>query len=202
MTSPLHEQRFEAVLEVVRDSGAGSVLDLGCGEGDLLVRLAATPGIDRIVGLDPSGDALGRARARLDGLAGGTCAQVALVHGSATDAGTALAGFDCALLVETIEHIEPERLSAVERSVFAAMRPTTVVITTPNADYNPLLDVPAHRFRHRDHRFEWSRAKFRQWAQGVAARNGYTAEYRDIAGNHPLHGGASQMAVFRMAGTA
>src|SRR5690606_18101978 len=108
-----------------------------------------------------------------------------------------LSGFDAAILVETIEHVDPDRLSHVERSVFHEMRPSTAVITTPNRDFNPLLGVPPHRYRHPDHRFEWGRAKFRTWVEGVARRGGYAAQCSDVAGAHPVHGGASQMAVFR-----
>ena len=85
----------------------------------------------------------------------------------------------------------------VERRVFQEMRPETVVITTPNGDFNPLLGVPPHRFRHPDHRFEWGRAKFRSWAERVAERNGYAVTCRDVAGAHPVHGGASQMALLK-----
>jgi small RNA 2'-O-methyltransferase len=126
-------------------------------------------------------------------------AQVDLIHGSMAEARVALAGFDCAILIETIEHIDPECLSMLERAVFARMRPATVVITTPNVEFNPLLGVPAHRFRDPDHRFEWDRAKFRRWATGVADRNRYWVICRDIAGRHPVLGGASQMAVFAAA---
>lgn len=190
MTTPHHEQRLRGVADVVRASGARTVLDLGCGDGDLVTRLATQPRIERIVGVDLCRDALGRLQARLAALNGGTAARVDLVHGSITDGGAALRGFDCALLVETIEHTDPERLSLLERAVFGGMRPRTVVITTPNADLNPLLGVPAHRLRHPDHRFEWGRARFRRWSQGVAERNGYAAADAELAG------GVSQMAVF------
>jgi small RNA 2'-O-methyltransferase len=115
---------------------------------------------------------------------------------SMTKADQELAGFDCAVLIETIEHVDPDRLSALDRAVFRGMRPRTVVVTTPNAEFNPLLGVPPRRFRHPDHRFEWSRAKFQNWAEGVARRNGYAVRCADIGGRHPELGGASQMAVF------
>ncbi|MEC5293318.1 methyltransferase domain-containing protein [Aurantimonas sp. C2-6-R+9] len=199
MTTWLHEQRLEAARAVIRDSGACTVLDLGCGDGDLLTRLATESQIERIVGVDLCRDALGRLRVRLDALKGGDTAKVDLIHGSMMDGGAALSGFDCAILIETIEHVDPERLSVMERAVFAEMRPQTVVITTPNAEFNPLLGVPSRRFRHPDHRFEWDRARFRRWACGVAARNGYDVVFHDIAGRHPALGGASQMAVFDIA---
>lgn len=197
MTSWLHEQRLDAAFAIVQQCCAGIVLDLGCGDGDLLTRLAVEPQIERIVGVDLCGASLGRLRERLARL-DRPCAQVDLIHGSMTEGAHALTGFDCAILIETIEHIEPARLSVLERAVFAEMRPATVVITTPNAEFNPLLGVPPRRYRHPDHRFEWDRARFRRWAHGVAARNGYSVACSDIAGNHPSLGGASQMAVFEM----
>lgn len=132
MTNWLHEQRLDAACAIVRQRCASTVLDLGCGDGDFLTRLAVEPQIERIVGVDLCGASLGRLRqrlARLDRLR----AQVDLIHGSMTEGAHALTGFDCAVLIETIEHIEPERLSVFERAVFTDMRPTTVVITTPNA---------------------------------------------------------------------
>ncbi|WP_439574246.1 methyltransferase domain-containing protein [Phreatobacter sp.] len=199
MTSLLHEQRLADACEAVRQCGARSVLDLGCGDGDLLVRLASEPQIERIVGVDICAASLQRLRARLEALGVKATGHVELVHGSMITNGAAFKGFDCAVLIETIEHIDPDRLSVLERTVFAEMRPRTVIITTPNAEFNRLLDVPPHRFRHPDHRFEWDRAKFQRWAEGVAGRNGYRVACRDSAGCHPTLGGASQMALFAVA---
>lgn len=197
MTSWLHEQRLEAALAVVLEGGAQSVLDLGCGDGDLFVRLAATPGIARLVGIDICEASLERLRGRLakQPVAAGS---VALRRASMTVGDPALAGFDCAVLIETIEHIDPSHLSQLERAVFGQMRPRRVVITTPNAEFNPLLGVPPNRFRHPDHRFEWPRARFRSWGQRVAGVWGYAVRFSDIAGCHPDFGGASQMAVFQV----
>jgi small RNA 2'-O-methyltransferase len=196
MTTWLHEERLAAVRAVVLESGAASVLDLGCGDGDLLVRLVGEPGIERIVGVDLCEASLDRLRARLAAMDGKARGKVDLVLGSMSEADPALAGFDCALLIETIEHLDPDRLSGLERAVFRGMRPRTVVVTTPNAEFNPLLGVPARRFRHPDHRFEWPRDRFRSWAEGVGRRNGYAVRCADIGGRHPELGGASQMAVF------
>lgn len=196
MTSWLHRQRFAAVQAAVRASAARSVLDLGCGDGDFLMVLAAEPQIERIVGIDLSHEALAQLRTRLGDLPEEQRRRIEIVHGSLIDAGPRYAGFDCAVLVETIEHVDPSRLGALERAVFAAMRPATVVVTTPNAEFNALLGVRPDRFRHPDHRFEWDRARFRLWAEGVAARNRYLVTCSDIAGNHRDLGGASQMAVF------
>ncbi|MBW6507566.1 MAG: methyltransferase domain-containing protein [Rhodobacteraceae bacterium] len=197
MTTWLHEQRLEAARAEVLAAGAQSVLDLGCGDGDLFVRLAAEPGLRRLVGIDICAASLERLRGRLakqSVLAGATELRCA----SMTKGDPALEGFDCAVLIETIEHIDPAHLSQLERAVFGQMRPGTVIITTPNAEFNPLLGVPRDRFRHPDHRFEWPRARFQNWGRRVAAAWRYDVQFRDVAGAHPDFGGASQMAVFRV----
>lgn len=216
-TTPLHEERLEAVVDAVRSSGARSLLDLGCGDGDVLVRLAREPKLERLLGLDLDARCLEQVRLRLDAeVPSGISADAAhapaqritpdgeprgprieLRHGSLTEPDDALIGFDCAILVETIEHIDPRDLAQVEQALFARMRPRTAIITTPNAEFNPLLEVPPNRFRHPDHRFEWDRARFQRWARGIAQRHDYSLRHRDIGGVHPLYGGASQMALFR-----
>ncbi|TCM87113.1 methyltransferase domain-containing protein [Rhodovulum steppense] len=196
MTTWLHEERLCAVQAMVRDSGARRVLDLGCGEGDLFLRLATEPHVAELVGLDICAASLDRLRRRL-----AACEmrgpRIDLRHASMTEPSADLAGFDCALLVETIEHVDPGHLSRLEHALFRRMQPATVVITTPNAEFNPLLGVPTHRFRHPGHRFEWDRARFRAWCARAAATAGYSVAVQDIGGCHPDLGGASQMAVFR-----
>ena len=192
----LHEQRLGAVLAALQAVGAETILDLGCGEGPLLIRLAQEPAIGRIVGVDLSAQALEKLRLRLATAPDEIRGKVELVHGSMTEANEAFTGFDAAVLVETIEHIDPHRLSLLERAVFGDMSPKSVIITTPNSDCNALLGVPGHRLRHRDHRFEWGQAKFRSWADGVARRNGYEVTFEAVAGAHSTHGGATQMALF------
>jgi 3' terminal RNA ribose 2'-O-methyltransferase Hen1 len=192
----MHEARLSAVLDALLASGAQSVLDLGCGSGPLLARLARMPQFRRIVGVDIALDALqsiGRWLGQ-EGLSGD--GRISLLHGSFMEPNSDLAGFDAAVLVETIEHIERERLSCVEKAVFAGYRPGIVIITTPNSECNELLGVPKHRLRHPDHRFEWPREKFRAWAGGVASRNGYDVRFADVGWVHPTFGGPTQMAIF------
>ena len=204
MATWLHRQRLDAVHDAVQRSGASTVLDLGCGDGDLFVELATDPQITRLLGVDICAASLDRLRQRLAEMQriaerngqDGYGAVVDLVCASIADPDRRLAGFDCAILVETIEHVPPGRLSGLERAVFTGIGAPTVVVTTPNAEFNPLLGVPSHRFRHPDHKFEWPRSRFRAWAERVAAGRGYSVACHDIAGQHPDHGGASQMAVF------
>ena len=189
-----HQERLGAVLGVVQDLGARRVLDLGCGSGDLMLPLLELAQIPAIVGIDLSEPSLARCRARLAAHPRGARALVR--QGSMTGAHPDLAGYDCACLVETIEHLPLSALPALEQAVFGVMRPKAVLISTPNAEFNDLLGVPRTRLRRPDHHFEWTRAQFRGWAEAVAERAGYTVTCRDIAGAHPDLGGASQMAVF------
>ena len=196
MTSWLHEQRMEAVVAEVLASGAASILDFGCGDGVMLTRLAREPAIERLFGVDLCAVSIEAFRRKHREMEITERDKITALQGSMTQWNEAYSGFDAAILVETIEHVDPARLSALEITVFARSSPRTVIVTTPNADFNVLLGVPPHRFRHPDHRFEWGRAKFRAWAEGVAQRNGYSERLRDVAGTHPTYGGASQMAVF------
>lgn len=197
MTSPLHEDRLEAVASAVMETGAARVLDLGCGTGDLALRLAPLRQIARIVALDLDMPSLQALLQRLAHLPETARHKVHPVHATMTRGHANLRGYDCACLVETIEHLPPGDLPRLERAVFNDMRPETVLVTTPNAEFNPLLGVPARRFRHPGHHFEWDRRKFIAWGTGIARRNGYAVSFRDIGGYHPTLGGASQMAQFR-----
>jgi len=196
MASALHEERLNAVVRHLLDSGAARVLDLGCGPGELLRRLARQPQFTCIVGIDIDERALGEARFALGIGFPGPADRVQVRYGSFEETDTELTGFDAAALVETIEHIDPGRLSRVERAVFGSMRPRTVLVTTPNQEYNALHGMAPGQRRHPGHRFEWSRAKFRQWAQGIAGRNSYCVSFIDIGPSDPLCGSSTQMARF------
>lgn len=172
------------------------MLDLGCGTGELLHRLAQQPQFTRVVGIDIDQRALGEARAAIGLLADDRDARIQVRYGSFEQAEPGLCGFDAAVMLETIEHIEPRRLSLVEDAVFGGFRPATVLITTPNQEYNRLHGMAPGELRHAGHRFEWPRAKFRQWAAGVAARKGYEVQFFDVGPPHPVHGSSTQMARF------
>ena len=198
--SPLFTLRAEAVMQALRDVGAKRVADLGCGEGALLARLVPDPSFTTIIGTDVSSRVLGVAadRLHLRDLGDAQRERIRLLQSSVTYRDDRLAGLDAAVLMEVIEHIDPERLPAVERVVFGEAKPSAVIVTTPNADYNPLYpSLPAGRFRHPDHRFEWSRAEFASWSHSVAQRHGYSVEFRPIGAEDPTAGPPTQLALFR-----
>ncbi len=199
MTSFLHDLRLRGTLEAIREQQASTILDLGCGDGDLLMRLAADRGVQRIVAVDKTGDVLARLKSRYARAGNTVASRLEVRQESIARLGVELAGFDCAVLVEVVEHMDRHELRAAETAVFATLRPARVIVTTPNAEFNLLLGVPPHRFRHPDHRFEWTRIEMQDWARSVAQRFGYGLATRDLAGRHPRFGGPSQMAIFTRA---
>jgi len=197
-SSPLHEERLDAVVARLLEGDPATVLDLGCGSGSLLRRLIAEEGLERIVGVDTSLEALRRAERQLAQEGKRADRRISLIHASLEEVDERLAGFDAAALVETIEHIDPARLSVVERAVFSGMRPGTLVLTTPNREYNARYGMAEGELRHADHHFEWTREKFCSWATGVAGRNGYAVMFEDVGPLDPVLGSPTQMAVFRL----
>jgi 3' terminal RNA ribose 2'-O-methyltransferase Hen1 len=188
-----------SVLAVLRGRQARRVLDLGCGEGRLLQSLLADPSFEEIVGLDVSHRALelARDRLRLDRLPPRQQARVKVLQGALTYRDERLAGYDAATVVEVIEHLDPPRLVAFERVLFECARPATVVVTTPNVEYNVRFEgLPAGHLRHRDHRFEWTRAEFQAWAGQVAERFGYAVRFLAVGPEDTEVGPPTQLGVF------
>ncbi len=199
----LNQQRLGAVLAALKASGARRVLDLGCGEGHLLPLLLAETQFGEIVGLDVSYQVLERAKNKLqlDRLPERQKARIKLLQGSLTYRDERLAGYDAAAVVEVIEHLDLPRLTAFERVLFEFARPGMVVLTTPNAEYNVMWEsLPAGKFRHKDHRFEWTRAEFQSWADTVAARFGYVVRYLPVGPEDAAVGPPTQMAIFSLGG--
>jgi 3' terminal RNA ribose 2'-O-methyltransferase Hen1 len=195
----LNEQRVGAVMAAIRACGAKRVLDLGCGEGKLLRELLKDRQFAEIVGMDVSIRSLETARDRLklDRLADQQASRIRLIHGSLMYRDRRLEGFDAAAVVEVIEHLDPPRLAAFERAVFEFARPETVVVTTPNREYNVTWEnVGAERLRHPDHRFEWTRSEFQCWADGIAGRFGYSVRFVPVGPVDEAAGAPTQMAVF------
>ncbi|MEV4705568.1 3' terminal RNA ribose 2'-O-methyltransferase Hen1 [Actinoplanes sp. NPDC049316] len=193
----LAEQRRDAVLAALADSGAARVLDLGCGGGALLSALIKDKRHTEIVGTDVSARALDLAhkRLRLDRLPERQRGRVTLWQSALTYRDDRLKGYDAAVLMEVIEHLDPPRLPALEASVFGHARPATVIVTTPNAEYNVLYEGLTG-MRHSDHRFEWTRAEFAGWAQRTAEAHGYDVALSGVGEADETHGNPTQMAVF------
>jgi 3' terminal RNA ribose 2'-O-methyltransferase Hen1 len=197
----LWQQRIAAVLSVLKEAGAKRVLDLGCGEGRLLKAMVEDKAFQEIVGMDVSYRSLEIAsdRLHLETLPPIQKRRIQLIHGSLMYKDSRLAGFDAASVVEVVEHLDPPRLAAFERVLFEHARPKVIAMTTPNAEYNQKFPtLPAGKFRHKDHRFEWTRHEFQSWAQAVAERYGYSAKFLPIGAEDPQVGAPTQMGVFTL----
>lgn len=196
---PLVAHRVRAVVQALDDVGAHRVVDLGCGEGRLLRELVRHARFSELVGVDVSARDLERAarRLRLERMGDRQRERISLRQGSATYRDRGLEGYDAVVLMEVVEHVDVERLPALERAVFGAARPGAVVVTTPNVEHNVVYGLADGSLRHPDHRFEWTRDEFSQWASRVAASHGYDVELRGVGEEHPEHGAPTQLALFR-----
>ncbi len=195
----LAEARLGAVVSVLRAEAAHRVLDVGCGSGKLVGRLLDDSSMELVTGVDVTASAITQAqrRLRLDRMPERQRNRLNLLVGSAVYRDNRFAGHDAAVLMEVIEHIDPERLAAMERVVFGHSAPRVVVVTTPNAEYNVRYEgLGEGRLRHGDHRFEWTRAQFHTWAQRVAEQFGYQTRYLPVGAEDPEVGPATQMGVF------
>ncbi|MET8877763.1 3' terminal RNA ribose 2'-O-methyltransferase Hen1 [Nocardia sp. NPDC004604] len=204
-TPPLAVMRRAAVLAALREVGAHRVLDLGCGEGALLRELLADKAFTDVVGVDVSMRALNitKRRLRLDRMPERVARRLTLLQGALTYTDARLHGYDAAVLMEVVEHIDEPRLAALEYAVFGSATPGSVIVTTPNAEYNAVYEtLPAGKFRHSDHRFEWTRAEFADWASRVAARYGYAVRFEPVGVEHPEFGPPTQLALFTRAVTS
>jgi 3' terminal RNA ribose 2'-O-methyltransferase Hen1 len=198
---PLAVQRRDAILAALHASGAGRVLDLGCGQGQLVQALLKDARFTEIVGVDVSMRALTIAsrRLKLDRMGERQASRVQLLQGSLAYTDNRLKGYDAAVLSEVVEHLDLPRLPALEYAVFGSARPRTVLVTTPNVEYNVRWEtLPAGHSRHGDHRFEWTREEFRTWARTVAERHGYAVEFTPVGPDDPEVGPPTQMATFTL----
>lgn len=195
----LNQQRLESVLAILKQIKAKKVIDLGCGEGRLLTTLLKDNSFEEIVGVDVSYRALEIAKEKLhlERLPIMQQQRIKLIQGSLTYRNKRLSGYDAATVIEVIEHLDPARLASFERVLFEFAKPTAVVITTPNVEYNVKFEnLPAGKLRHKDHRFEWTRQEFQTWVNRVAKRFGYSVQVLPIGSEDSNAGAPTQMGVF------
>jgi 3' terminal RNA ribose 2'-O-methyltransferase Hen1 len=198
----LNEQRIKAVLAKISESNAESVIDLGCGEGKLIRDMIKDKSIKRIAGMDVSIRSLERAHKRvgMDRLPSRIKDKISLFHGSLMYKDKRFNGFDAAVVMEVVEHLDPPRLEAFEKVLFQHAKPKTIIITTPNREYNAVWDnLPEGAMRHGDHRFEWTRGEFGEWAEYLSNQYDYTVAFYSIGLESSSHGSPTQMGVFKRA---
>ncbi len=195
----LHDQRHEMVADELKTRGIKSVIDLGCGSGKLLRHLIKMPQLEKIGGLEVSFRELEATKKRIyyENMSPKSQERLQLFQGALTYKDERIQSYEAGVLVEVIEHLDPSRLEALETVVFEYGNLSTIIITTPNREYNVLFEnLPQDKFRHPDHRFEWTRKEFQDWGNTLAQKFDYEVDYQAIGEEHPLHGGPSQVAIF------
>lgn len=215
---PLSKQRVEFAVRHINQLHATTLVDFGCGSGSLLDSLLEHPTtLEKIVGVDISRKGLTRAAKSLHqklskkSLTQTSVPTAVLYHGSVTEFDSRIYGFDIGTCLEVIEHVEEDEASLFGSVVLSSFCPAVLIVSTPNYEYNPILQRSAMpnkeeepeenagpcKFRNHDHKFEWTRAQFQHWATGLAASHSYSVEFSGVGGSGEEPGYASQIAVFR-----
>jgi len=196
----LHQQRLNKAFDLLKASGAESILDIGCGEGKLLKLLLKEGQFKKIAGMDVSFGELQKAKENLylDQASPTMRERIKIFQGSVTYKDERIKGFDAIVLVEVIEHLDEERLPTMEKVVFGFAKPNCIVLSTPNSEYNVVFEkLESENFRHDDHRFEWTRKEFSEWCNKVCNDYGYNVEIFPVGQEEENIGAPSQLAVFK-----
>lgn len=196
----LNARRLAAVVNALKAAGVASVIDLGCGEGKLLQLLVKDRSFVRIAGTDVASKALEIAarRLKLERWSDLEQQRLQLFQSSITYVDKRWGGYDAACVIEVIEHLDYNRLTAFEQVLFGETKPPLIVLTTPNQEYNiNYHHLETGKMRHSDHRFEWTRQQFNTWAHNVASKYRYTVAISYIGDDDPVHGTPTQMAIFK-----
>ncbi|HIK03983.1 MAG TPA: 3' terminal RNA ribose 2'-O-methyltransferase Hen1 [Trichormus sp. M33_DOE_039] len=195
----LNQQRMNAVIAALKQSNAKRVIDLGCGQGNLLKMLLKDSFFEQVTGVDVSYRSLEIAQERLDRLRlpRNQWERFQLIQSALTYQDKRFSGYDAATVIEVIEHLDLPRLGSFERVLFEFAQPKTVIVTTPNIEYNvKFANLPAGKLRHKDHRFEWTRSQFQDWANKITIKFGYSVQFQPIGEEDAEFGSPTQMAVF------
>ncbi|XP_031499970.1 small RNA 2'-O-methyltransferase isoform X2 [Nymphaea colorata] len=228
---PLSKQRLEFALTYIRESRASTLVDFGCGSGSLLDALFQhDTTLEEIAGVDISQKSLSRAAKTLySNLSRKSGLQlqhtnfktVVLYEGSIIEFDHRLYGVDIGTCLEVIEHMEEEQACVFGNLVLSTFCPHILIVSTPNHEYNSILhrsstemnistdealeeiaQAQPYRFRNHDHKFEWTRLQFNQWAVDLASRHNYSVKISGVGGAADTEPGfASQIAVFQRKAT-
>jgi 3' terminal RNA ribose 2'-O-methyltransferase Hen1 len=199
----LNTRRLGSVIAALKSCGAKSVIDIGCGEGNLLSLLVREGQFERIAGTDVSHTALERAseKLKLDKISESTRERLTLFQSSLLYKDSRFKGYDAACVIEVIEHLDLPRLAAFERILFEYVKAPVVILTTPNREYNVKYEtLDEIDMRHGDHRFEWTRAEFREWSAKTAGKYGYAVRFSEIGEHDEALGAPTQMGAFTLCG--
>ncbi|MEN6316573.1 MAG: 3' terminal RNA ribose 2'-O-methyltransferase Hen1 [Clostridiaceae bacterium] len=197
----LNQQRLGTAVATLKSVDAKRVIDIGCGEGNLISLLIKDRSFEQIAGVDVAYSVLERAKdkLKLDRMPELQKKRIELFQGSLTYRDKRFSGYDAATVIEVIEHLDENRLSAFEKVLFKFAKPRNVIMSTPNKEYNMrYANLFEGELRHRDHRFEWSRKEFETWATKVAVQFGYSVRFIAVGDIDSEVGSPTQMGVFTL----
>jgi 3' terminal RNA ribose 2'-O-methyltransferase Hen1 len=199
----LQEERVQSTIAILKTLNPPPLRigDLGCGSGALIKLLVSERAFEEIIGMDVSSRSLQIAekKLRITKRQVWQKPKVSLLHGSLVYMDARLKELDTILLLEVIEHLEPAKIPILEHNVFEYQSPRYIFVSTPNVEYNQLFpSFQERKYRHADHRFEWTRKEFKQWAERLGEKYSYTIDYYNIGTPDEKLGAPTQMAVFRM----
>ncbi len=197
----LNDLRIQKIIETIGELDVNNITDFGCGEGKYLKEYLKIAKLNKITGIEVSTSVLDKAEQRLkiERLPEKTRNKLFLLQGSLTYKDSRLKNIDLATCIEVIEHIDEDRLDAFAESLFGFSKPRYAIVTTPNVEFNATFEnLPAGKFRHNDHRFEWDRKTFHNWCQNIGKKYGYAICFDEIGATHPKFGAPTQMALFKM----
>lgn len=182
-----HLVRLQAVLSILRAESVLEVLDLGCGDGQLIEMLVPESRLKTIVGIDPSIEAIKLADSLVsDG-------RVTFLHGDVDSLKQKFQHTSAVVMTEVIEHLEPEILASTSHRLFGWLKPDLVILTTPHAPSH--MRLPAARLHELGHWFEWDKSEFEAWSTGIATKYGYSVDIDLITG--PTFTRGSMIGTFR-----
>ncbi len=182
---------METIKQLPRKS---SIVDLGSGEGKLSSLLAYIEGVEELLAVEPSEIAMKKALKRFEALEGVSVSPTP-TWGSLFYYDARLQHKDVIVLCEVIEHIDEERLPKIMSLLLTQYSPQTLILTTPNAEYNKVYEL--NTMRHNDHRFEWTREQFQKWCSAMNTHEQYELSFTGIGDQHELYGQPTQMCIFR-----
>jgi hypothetical protein len=212
---PLSKQRVEYALKHIRESSASTLVDFGCGSGSLLDSLLDYPtSLQTIIGVDISPKGLARAAKMLHVKLNKEACNVksaTLYDGSILEFDSRLHDVDIGTCLEVIEHMEEDQACEFGEKVLSLFHPKLLIVSTPNYEFNTILqrstpetqeennsEPQLPKFRNHDHKFEWTREQFNQWASKLGKRHNYSVEFSGVGGSGEVEPGfASQIAIFR-----
>ena len=198
-------QRRSLANTILTDFKSNSIIDLGTGEGALIDILLNCPQFSTINAIDSDLLCVEKTynliKFKSSKPACKSC--VNLFHGNLALQDSRFVGFDALVCLEVIEHLQPIELAQFPETIFGFNKPKIAIISTPNAEFNlhfPDLQYNTiKKFRHFDHKFEWTRLEFKNWCENIATVYGYYLFFTGcgrVAETFDLLGYCTQMCLF------